>query len=226
MTRRVTIPDGRSTVLSRRTLNQSWDELMQELRATQTGVRILTGSPPSSDVGDATPCAPVEHGGKLAIRVTGAPVRRRKDGIMSVHSRKLDSRGMPRHPNRKARRAQSTSVAAVLLVIAGVFHLVQGLTALLGDDYFAAPRGYFLGSDMVTTWGWVHLLVGVAAVAAGLALRRRAMWARGVGAAVATLSMFASFLWLPFYPVASIIIIALDVFVMWAAFADLDPNAP
>jgi hypothetical protein len=32
-----------SGALSRRTLNRNWDELMQELRATQTGVQILTG---------------------------------------------------------------------------------------------------------------------------------------------------------------------------------------
>jgi Family of unknown function (DUF6328) len=32
-----------TSALSRRTLNRNWDELMQELRAAQTGVQILTG---------------------------------------------------------------------------------------------------------------------------------------------------------------------------------------
>jgi hypothetical protein len=35
--------ESRSRTLSRRTLNRNWDELMQELRAVQTGVQILTG---------------------------------------------------------------------------------------------------------------------------------------------------------------------------------------
>jgi Family of unknown function (DUF6328) len=35
--------DSPTTALSRKTLNRNWDELMQELRATQTGVQILTG---------------------------------------------------------------------------------------------------------------------------------------------------------------------------------------
>jgi Family of unknown function (DUF6328) len=35
--------DSPTAALSRKTLNRNWDELMQELRATQTGVQILTG---------------------------------------------------------------------------------------------------------------------------------------------------------------------------------------
>src|SRR3954469_5349683 len=43
MSRDTTTVDGSTTALSRRTLNRNWDELMQELRAAQTGVQILTG---------------------------------------------------------------------------------------------------------------------------------------------------------------------------------------
>ncbi|GAA4412840.1 hypothetical protein GCM10023168_35140 [Fodinibacter luteus] len=144
---------------------------------------------------------------------------------MTLHDRRLDSRGRPLHPDRSVRRAQSTSFAAVLLVVVGAFHVVHGLTALLSEEFVAPPRGYFLGEDMITTWGWAHLLLGVAAVAAGWSLRRRVMWARGVTVAVVTVSMMASFLWIPFYPIAAVLIIVLDVFVMWAAFADYDPKA-
>ena len=43
---------------------------------------------------------------------------------------------------------------------------------------------------------------------------------------VATLSMFANFLWIPYNPVAACVLLALDFFVMWAAFADLDRSVP
>ena len=109
---------------------------------------------------------------------------------MSMQSRKLDARGMPLHPHDPARRARATSFAAVLVLIVGVFHVVQGLAALLGDAYFESPKGYFVSSDMVSTWAWAHLLLGIAAVAAGWFLRQRAMWARGVAVMVVTLSMF------------------------------------
>ena len=140
-------------------------------------------------------------------------------------SKKVDSRGMPTRSYTTHRRVASTSFAAVLLIIVGALHVLQGLAAILSDGGYTTAKGYFLGSDG-SKWGWAHLALGVAAVAAGAALRRRADWARGVAVIVATLSMFAAFLWLPYNPAGAIVILALDFFVMWAAFADLDRNAP
>ena len=140
-------------------------------------------------------------------------------------SKKVDSRGMPTRTYDTHRRVASTSFAAVLLIVVGVFHVLQGFAAIFSDGDFTTAKGYFLGSDG-SKWGWFHLALGVAAVAAGVALRQRAEWARGVAVLVATVSMFAAFLWIPYSPVAALVILGLDFFVMWAAFADLDRNAP
>ena len=140
-------------------------------------------------------------------------------------SKKVDSRGMPTRTYNTHRRTASTSFAAVLLIIVGALHIVQGLSALLSDGDYTTAKGYFLGSDG-SKWGWAQLILGVAALAAGFALRQRKDWARGVAVLVATVSMFAAFLWIPYSPVAALVILALDFFVMWAAFADLDRNAP
>lgn len=40
--------------------------------------------------------------------------------------------------------------------------------------------------------------------------------ARGAGIALASLSVIVNFLWLPYQPWWSIIIIAIDVFIIWA----------
>lgn len=143
---------------------------------------------------------------------------------MSPQSSRVDSRGMPLRAYNTHRRVASTSFASVLLIIIGVFHGVQGLAALLSDEGFTTARGYFLGADG-TKWGWVHLALGVAAVAAGVALRSRAPWGRGAAVMVATLSMFGNFLWIPYNPIGACVLLALDFFVMWAAFADFDRNA-
>ena len=140
-------------------------------------------------------------------------------------AKKVDSRGRPTRTYDTHRRVASTSFAAVLLIVVGVLHLVQGLGALLSEGGYTTAKGYFLGTDG-SKWGWAHLALGVAAVAAGVALRQRADWARGVAVIVATISMFGAFLWIPYQPVAAVVILALDFFVMWAAFADLDRNAP
>ena len=87
---------------------------------------------------------------------------------------------------------------------------------------WSARNGSF--SFNVTTWGWIHLLAGVVLVVAayflfqGAAyfLFQGAVWARVVGVSVAIISAVLSFMWLPYYPIWSILIIALDVFIIWA----------
>jgi len=44
-------------------------------------------------------------------------------------------------------------------------------------------------------------------------------WARAVGVIVATLSALGSFLVLPYYPVWSVILIAVDMFIIWSLVA-------
>ena len=51
---------------------------------------------------------------------------------------------------------------------------------------------------------------------AGFFVLSGAVWARTVGVIVACLSIVLNFVWLPYYPWWAIIIIALDVFVVWA----------
>jgi hypothetical protein len=54
---------------------------------------------------------------------------------------------------------------------------------------------------------------------AGIALLGGALWARIVGIAMAALIAIANFLWLPYYPVWAIVLIALNVVVIWALAA-------
>ncbi|NDA60180.1 MAG: hypothetical protein EBY56_09775, partial [Actinobacteria bacterium] len=67
-----------------------------------------------------------------------------------------------------------------------------------------------------STWGWVHLLIGLVMALAGFFLFRGAMWARVVGIVVAVIAAIANFAWLPWYPLWSVIIITVSVFVIWA----------
>ena len=53
-------------------------------------------------------------------------------------------------------------------------------------------------------------------MAAGLTLRTAKLWSRVVATAFTGLSMIANFLFLPYYPTWSSVIIALDVIVIWA----------
>jgi hypothetical protein len=68
----------------------------------------------------------------------------------------------------------------------------------------------------VTTWGWIHLLVGLLVLFAGIAVMSGQTWARAIGIILAGLSALANFVFIPYYPFWSLLIIALDVFVIWA----------
>ncbi len=63
----------------------------------------------------------------------------------------------------------------------------------------------------------MHLLLGILVAVAGFFLFSGAVWARTVGVVLAVVSVVANFVWLPYYPpVWALVIIALDVFVIWA----------
>ena len=105
--------------------------------------------------------------------------------------------------------------AGVAMVMIGAFHAFQGLVALFNDDFYVVGQKWIFQFDL-TTWGWVHLIVGIAVAVAGFFVFGGAVWARAVGIGVAAVSALLNFMWLPHYPIWSLIIIALDVLVIWA----------
>ena len=105
--------------------------------------------------------------------------------------------------------------AAAMLLMVGVFQMVEGLAALVDDELLLTVDGYVYALD-VTVWGWIHLLIGAVAALSGVFLFRGAYWARGVGIVFAGLSALANFVYAPHYPLWSVLIIALDVAVIWA----------
>ena len=105
--------------------------------------------------------------------------------------------------------------AGVMMIITGLFNGIEGLVALFRNEVYVVAPEYIFAFDL-TTWGWVHLLVAILVAAAGVGLMSGRLWARLIGIAFALLSMIANFLFIPYYPVWSLLIITLDVFVIWA----------
>jgi hypothetical protein len=108
-----------------------------------------------------------------------------------------------------------TIFAAVIMVIAGFWQALAGIAALAHDKVYVTTPQYIYSLDL-TGWGWIHLLLGILVVCAGVAVFVGQMWARVVGILLAGLSLIANFLFIPHYPIWSLTIIALDVAVIWA----------
>jgi hypothetical protein len=105
--------------------------------------------------------------------------------------------------------------AAVMMIIIGLFHVIIGLAAILRGSYFVVTQNYAFIFD-VTAWGWVHLILGLLIGLTGLALISGQSWARVVGMIIVGLSALGNFLFIPYQPVWSLLIIAIDVAVLWA----------
>jgi hypothetical protein len=108
--------------------------------------------------------------------------------------------------------------AAIMMIMAGFFQLLAGLVAIFENEFYVATRDYVFQFD-ATTWGWIHLLVGLVMAFAGWGLLSGRTWARVVAITLAVLSAIANFLFIPYYPFWSLLIITLDVFVIWAIAA-------
>ncbi len=108
--------------------------------------------------------------------------------------------------------------AAVFMIVTGMFQAIAGLVALFDDTFYVVGAKYVFEFD-VTTWGWIQLLLGIVATLAGFALLQGAVWARIVAVVMASVSIIANFMWMPYYPVWSLTIIAFAAFVIWAVTA-------
>jgi hypothetical protein len=105
--------------------------------------------------------------------------------------------------------------AAMLMVIGGILQALQGLVALANDTFYVVGAEYLFELD-VTTWGWIHLALGVVVTLAGFGLLRGATWARAAAVVLASIGIVANFLWMPYEPLWSLTLLAFDVFVIWA----------
>ena len=105
--------------------------------------------------------------------------------------------------------------AGVIMIVGGAFQAVEGLAGIVNDQYIVVLENYFLAFD-ITLWGWLHLLVGLALLAIGIFVLRGATWARVAGMILAGISALLNFIWLPYSPWWSLMIIAIDILVIWA----------
>ena len=108
-----------------------------------------------------------------------------------------------------------TAFAGIMMVMGGIWWIMAGIVALANDTFYVVGEEYIFQFN-VTTWGWIHLLLGIVVLLAGFYLFTGAVWARTVGVLVAVLMALIAFAWLPWYPLWAIIFVAISVFIIWA----------
>ncbi|WP_308248409.1 hypothetical protein [Nocardia sp. MH4] len=121
----------------------------------------------------------------------------------------------PPRPVTQGVAAGITMLAVALLLVASILEILRGIACLAGGEIFDTTRPYTFELDL-STWGWLHLLVGVCGVAIALGMILGARWALVVAAVLAGVSIIANFASLLYYPWWSVVVILLDLAVVWA----------
>jgi hypothetical protein len=104
--------------------------------------------------------------------------------------------------------------AGIMMVMSGVMDFFYGIMAIAQDDVFVkAPNYVFKFST--TSWGWIHLVLGVLLVAVGAGVLMRKSWARMTGIFIVAVAGIGNFFSMPYYPLWSLVLLAIDVFVIW-----------
>lgn len=127
-----------------------------------------------------------------------------------------ERRGLGEYPDETSSWAiGGATFAACMILIIGFFQVISALTAIFDDDFFVVTRNYTFDLD-TTAWGWIHLIIGIVLLGTAWGLFTRAQWAGILAIFIVSLSAIANFFFIPYYPFWSILVIALDVWVIWA----------
>jgi hypothetical protein len=108
--------------------------------------------------------------------------------------------------------------AGVMMVLAGILNAVYGLVAIVNDEWVAWTNSTAVYLD-ISQWGWVHLILGLIVLAAGIGVFSGNVLARLVGIVVAALSLIGNFFFIPAYPLWALTVIVIDALVIWALTA-------
>jgi hypothetical protein len=111
-------------------------------------------------------------------------------------------------------RGVATCAAAGLLLTSAMLTFLVGVFALSANDLVIAGPGYEY-TFQLSGWGWANILTGIVLAAIAVAVFVGAEWARVATIIATCLAIVVTFLWMPYYPTGSIVLIALDVVAIW-----------
>lgn len=105
--------------------------------------------------------------------------------------------------------------AAVAMALSGVLHAVQGIAALRGNDLVTIRPRYF-GGEPGTTWGWLHLVIGIVLAATAVGVLRGSARALAYAAGITIVAAMMSFISIPFYPAWGVVGLILNGTALYA----------
>jgi hypothetical protein len=106
-------------------------------------------------------------------------------------------------------------LAAVLMLFSGLVTFFDGIVGIVNGAFYPTVTNYAFTLGP-TGRGIVNMALGAVIFAAGVSLFLGMTWARIAGIVLAAFIGIYNFLILPWYPIWSIILVALNVYIIWA----------
>lgn len=107
-----------------------------------------------------------------------------------------------------------TAFAAIVLLIVGSLDALYGLAAILNNEVVLVGGHGVLIVD-VTTWGWVHLILGSILALTGIGLFAENEAARVAAVFFVAVNAIAQIVWFPAAPLWAMLMIFLDVVIIY-----------
>ena len=118
---------------------------------------------------------------------------------------------------RSSRGRGWVAYSAIVLTIAGIFGVIDGLMAVYRSSFFVS-NAVFVFSDL-KAWGWITFGLGVAGLLSGLYVLSGSQAARWTGVFIAGLSALGQLLFPQAYPLWAAMIMTLDFLVIYGLAA-------
>jgi hypothetical protein len=115
----------------------------------------------------------------------------------------------------------SSGSGGSLAILAGLLSFLGGLAIVVRPHYYRTITGYAYAWNG-RPWGVILLVLGALLFAAGVAALLGLKVARPVAVGLAVLTAIAGFLWLVYFPVWGIVIVAASAFAIWGLHHDAE----
>jgi hypothetical protein len=104
--------------------------------------------------------------------------------------------------------------AAIMLGLAGTWNVLEGILAIGSSRVYVAESTFVFGD--LNTWGWIMVLLGLAELAAALAIVSGSELGRWFGIAAAFVNSIGQLSFLPAYPLWAMTMFAVDMLIIFA----------
>jgi hypothetical protein len=112
--------------------------------------------------------------------------------------------------------------AAVLLMIGGVLNIFWGIAAIGNSHFFVHNQKYVFSN--LKGWGWVTLIIGILEILASISLFGGGTYGKWFGVIVGSLAAIGALLSIPAYPLWSIAVFALSIWIVYGLLVLGEPD--